>query len=347
MKLFAQCLAVGVLAQVALGEPAESNAVARGTLATGVKELNQLVVNLDGVKNSRYLSVPTDAELGRLSGMELIAASHQAWRMTGDIAIVRRHWDTLKRALESVKTANDKVGKQGEAPWRYMNGCHRLDAAKLMGEMARKLGESEFADQCFASVDAERESLQNGFLDPDGMLVPELRELPAAVVYALKCELVEDEAREQTLAALKRTAAKLGSDMLASVPTSFMLQILAEEDSSEVAYALVRQLKPSQLNPSACGALLDWMFGTMAGIQPGPRGGFDKMVELSPTPDRRTGFVEATYRNANGVIKSAWRYDEDGRCRWKFSIPEGTRATVCVNGMCRPYKSGDWELEIK
>ena len=445
-------------------------AMERGTLTTGVPDVNRLIRNIRWGQYSNYLSVPTDcpqrnerqgwtadtqvfapaafrnadvyafldkymrdmADTQRANGSFTSVAPvgtygdagaerfgwvdagviipYVAWRMTGDDAIIRRHWAAMKKFFEFVKTnryaAGDALNYQwadwlsyekyeshsrqawdgkkikpgAAAYWKYLGGCYWLYDAKLMGEMARQLGEDDYADDCFDSADAAQDYLRANFLEKDGRLLKDLRGMQTPAVFALKFELVEDAARDATLADLKKNIADHGGCLQTGfLGTSFLMQVLTEAEETEIAYSLLLQRKnPSWLysvdqgattvwerwnsyrrdtgfgdvamnsfNHYAYGAVLDWMYGTMAGIQPGPKGGFDEMVELAPVPDPRLGFVEATYRNKNGVIRSAWRYGKDGRCIWKFSIPAGTRATVCVNGMCRPYKSGDWELEIK
>lgn len=88
----------------------------------------------------------------------------------------------------------------------------------------------------------------------------------------------------------------------------------------------------------------EFLYCTAAGIQPGFKGGWDNF-ELAPVPDKRLKFVEAEKDIPQGKIKSAWKY-EDGKCVWRFTIPEGTKATVCVNGMCKPHKPGQYEIVI-
>ena len=92
-------------------------------------------------------------------------------------------------------------------------------------------------------------------------------------------------------------------------------------------------------------ALRDFLYFTSAGIQPGYKGGWDDF-ELFPEPDKRLSFVEASKDVKGGTLKSAWKY-EDGKCVWSFTIPEGTKATVCVNGMCKRYAAGEYKLEIR
>ena len=82
-----------------------------------------------------------------------------------------------------------------------------------------------------------------------------------------------------------------------------------------------------------------------AGIQQGFKGGWDNF-ELAPQPQKWLGAVNAEKETPKGTIMSAWKY-EGAKCIWRFTIPEGTKATVCVNGMCKPHKAGEYTLEIK
>ena len=52
---------------------------------------------------------------------------------------------------------------------------------------------------------------------------------------------------------------------------------------------------------------------------------------MRPIPDKRLGHVTAEYNSAAGVIKSAWRYEGE-QWIWDFTIPEGSTATVTLQG---------------
>jgi len=92
-------------------------------------------------------------------------------------------------------------------------------------------------------------------------------------------------------------------------------------------------------------ACRDYLYEVAAGIQKGFDGTWDE-VELAPQPDKRLVFVEAERTIPKGTVKSSWKY-ERGVCRWRFYIPDGVKATVCVNGTCQRYESGEHELEIE
>ena len=92
--------------------------------------------------------------------------------------------------------------------------------------------------------------------------------------------------------------------------------------------------------------VLEWLFSAAAGIRPDPVQGGWRRFRLRPYPDRRLGSCSASYRSDFGTIKSAWRYAEDGRITWRFSIPKGSTALVTgMDGTTREYQAGDYELK--
>ncbi len=93
------------------------------------------------------------------------------------------------------------------------------------------------------------------------------------------------------------------------------------------------------------GHLRQYLYHCAAGIQPGFKGGWD-IFELYPQPQEWLKWIDAEKDLPQGKIKSSWKY-EDGKCMWSFTIPEGTKATVCVNGMCKRYTPGEYKLEIR
>ena len=305
-------LAVSFLA-LAPSAPAQPEAdaaaaPARATLTTGVPAVNARLADSRWGQAPDAFSAPTNGPDATVTG------PYYAWRMSGDDGIVRRNWAAMK-ALAASDAANGPAAD--DLLGRYLAACRKLHETKLMAEMARQLGEDDFADACFDRADAQSDELKAKFCEKDGQLLKALRTRPVAAMWALKLDLVED-ARDKTLAALKKSVLARGARLPESaLEMRLLLETLTEAEAPEVAYALLL------------------------------KGGFDEVVELMPSPDKRLGSVEATYRNSHGVITSAWRYDAKGRCHWTFSVPEGTRATVCVNGMCLPYRSGRYELEIK
>ena len=96
----------------------------------------------------------------------------------------------------------------------------------------------------------------------------------------------------------------------------------------------------NSFNHYAYGCVAGWLYRTVAGIRPDPeRGGYRHFL-LQPVPDPRLGWAKASLRTEAGTIVSSWRYRADGTCEFKFTVPEGTTATVTWNGTSREYGPG-------
>ena len=173
-------------------------------------------------------------------------------------------------------------------------------------------------------------------------------ELEQVLEEIAKDEFPNDKARDVALAKAKSMLADAEFRLPADVASpAKVLQNLADAASlPEVAYSVLLQRENASIFASRdTDSLRNWLYGTAAGIQPGMRGEWDNF-ELSPVPDKRVSFVEATKTTANGEIRSSWKFEAD-KCNWSFTIPEGSKATVCVNGLCTRYEAGEHQIEIK
>lgn len=68
---------------------------------------------------------------------------------------------------------------------------------------------------------------------------------------------------------------------------------------------------------------------------------------MAPIPDKRLGFLNAEYKSAAGIIKSAWKY-KGNQWIWKFTIPEGATATVTLPGetTSKEYGAGSYTVKL-
>ena len=93
----------------------------------------------------------------------------------------------------------------------------------------------------------------------------------------------------------------------------------------------------NSFNHYAYGAIGEWMYRYMAGIEPGEPG--FKTIKLQPRPDLRTAdelpegqenirFAKASYKSAAGLIKSEWS-TENGFV-YKCTVPSGAVAELIL-----------------
>ena len=283
------------------------------------------------------------------------------------------------------KFATNEGGRRRPKPealhyWDFLGACYWLWDAGMMRRMALYAkGNRVEADKYFRMETDARKFLKERFLDADGKFKLDiLNTMQTPALFALKLGLVEGDARTRMAAALRKNIADHGDCLQTGfLGTSILMDTLTENNMADVAYTLLLQHKnPSWLysvdqgattiwerwnsyvkatgfgpvgmnsfNHYAYGAVVAWMYGSMAGIREDVEKPGFKHIILAPIPDKRVGHVTASFNSPYGVIKSAWRYTEDGTWSWTFTIPANTTATVILPGCdTAEYSSGTYTL---
>ncbi|MBN8859022.1 MAG: family 78 glycoside hydrolase catalytic domain [Sphingobacteriales bacterium] len=85
----------------------------------------------------------------------------------------------------------------------------------------------------------------------------------------------------------------------------------------------------NSFNHYAFGAICEWMFQNMAGIQPGESAGFNTFVIKPEIAASDINYVKATYHSVKGEIRSSWKKIND-QLEIEVSIPVNTRADVII-----------------
>lgn len=248
--------------------------------------------------------------------------------------------------------------------WEYLGACYWHMDAQMLAEMSEAVGNTASAHHWTVSAERALTHIRANFVDPkDGMLIAKFRHLQGAALFALRCGALTDAKAIETtkLAYRKNLADNGGCNRTGFLGTSILMDTLTANGMVDVAYDLLLNHKfPSWLysvdqgattiwerwnsytkekgfgpvgmnsfNHYAYGAVLAWIYKTVAGIAADPKNPGFKNIIMAPKPDRRLGFVKAEYKSAAGLIKSHWHYDGDSWV-WEFTIPEGATATVTV-----------------
>ena len=266
------------------------------------------------------------------------------------------------------KDANGNRQPRSEAIlyWNYLGGCYWLMNARMMSDMAAASGRTAEAARWRRSAERALVHVRGNFVDgADGMLIGPFRHLQGAALFALHCGILQrPDAIEATKAAYRKNLADHGGcNMTGFLGTSILMETLTENGMVDVAYDLMLNHKfPSWLysvdqgattiwerwnsytkkdgfgpvgmnsfNHYAYGAVLAWIYRTVAGIAADSSAPGFRRIVMAPRPDRRLGFVKAEYRSAAGLVKSSWRYEGD-EWVWEFTVPEGATAVVTLPG---------------
>lgn len=193
-----------------------------------------------------------------------------------------------------------------------------------------------------------------------------------AHVLALHFGLVDGEVREAVAKRLVELIEAFDDRLQTGfVGTPYLLDTLTEIGRVDKAYTLLLQEKfPSWLfsvnmgattiwehwdglredgsvwskdmnsfNHYAYGAVASWLYRTVCGIRYDENTPAYKHFEIAPIPSKQLGYAKARLDTRNGVIVSDWVYEDD--CvRYTFTIPEGTTATVTVDGVSEELAAG-------
>jgi alpha-L-rhamnosidase len=257
---------------------------------------------------------------------------------------------------------------------RYVSVCYYAYAAQLMEKMSAALSHQEGDAYAQKSTDYQtlyqniKDEFQVRYVRTDGSLKQTSQ---TANLLALKLDLFPDEeARENAIAYLNQKIKNNGYKLSTGfVGTGILNQTLSETGSIGMAYNLLLQRgNPSWLysvdqgattiwerwdsytiedgfqdvgmnsfNHYAYGAVSEWMFRFMAGIEADETKPGFKHIILRPMPDFRINIpndqeritsVDATYNSYYGPISSSWQQSEEREFTYSVEVPANTTATL-------------------
>ena len=264
--------------------------------------------------------------------------------------------------------------------WNYLSASYWAIDAGMMYDMALATGRD--AGLYKKMEDEAKAYLKSHFLNDHGTFVTEiLNTMQTPMLFALRNHLVEGENLKKMKSMLRENFSEHGNCLQTGfLGTSILMSTLTENGMADIAYELLFQRKnPSWLysidngattiwerwnsymkdvgmgprgmnsfNHYAYGCVCQWIWESVAGIAADTRSPGFRHILMKPVPDRRLGHVEAAYKSASGLIKSAWRYEDDSWI-WEFTIPEGAKASVCLPGESewKEYGSGSYTVKKK
>ncbi len=194
-----------------------------------------------------------------------------------------------------------------------------------------------------------------------------------ACALALYFDLTDEKA--SVAAQLEGLIKKRGHLTTGFVGTSYLLHVLTANGYAKTAYdLLLRKEYPSWLYPIglgattmwerwngiwpdgrmgdkgmnsfnhyAYGAVGDWLYGTMAGINTDEKAPGFKHIIFKPVTDERIDFVKASVESRYGEVQAGWRR-ENGKVGYTFTVPKGCTATATIDGKTTELSEGTFEL---
>lgn len=240
-------------------------------------------------------------------------------------------------------------------------------SAENVAYMAKILGNTEDADTYQRIAKKIRNVYETYLIDEDGVIEPGHQ---AAYVRALAMNLCSGKKREKVLKQLlheiKANDYKLNTGFLS---TPFLLPVLADCGYPDIAFKILEQTDhPSWLHAVALGAttileswdgldvheasynhysygaVCEFLFGYVAGIQPTFEHPGYQEFQLKPLMGGSLTEVKAIYESQYGTILSEWKREEKS---WEYCcrIPVNTRAEVILpDGRRKMLGSGEYRF---
>lgn len=233
-------------------------------------------------------------------------------------------------------------------------------STRLLADIAGVLGERDDHSRYGALADTVRARFVHEYVRPDGKVEGDTQ---GAYSIALHYGLVPDTLRRRAFDCLVRCIEEDYDSRLSTgfITTPMMMQLLVDFGRTDLAYRLLTSHRfPSWLyivdcgattvwerwdawipgrgfqNPGmnsldhvAFGAVAEWMYRHILGINPDPAAPGFAHFTLCPRPGGGLTWAEGSYDSIRGKIRSSWR--RRGRSiSFSFSIPANTQATVIL-----------------
>lgn len=229
----------------------------------------------------------------------------------------------------------------------------------LLANAARVLGKTSDAERYADLANKVKAAFNDEFVTPAGRVGPNTQ---TAYLLALHFDLLPEAVRPL---AVKRLVAEIrkGQYHLTTgfAGTPYLCHVLSRYGHTDVAYKLLNQesypswlypvkqgattiwerwdgIKPdgsfqdagmNSFNHYAYGAIGDWLYQVVAGLEVDPDAPGYKHIALRPEPGGELTRATAELRSVYGLIRSAWTL-ENGRFNWQITVPANTRATIYV-----------------
>jgi alpha-L-rhamnosidase len=278
---------------------------------------------------------------------------------------MRRYIDYVQATSSGLLRPNagpylDWLNLDDPTPAGVIGTAYAAYSTRLFAEMAAALGHAGDAATYGARATAVAQAFADTYVAADGRIQGDSQ---TAYVLALSMGLVPDAKRD---AAGKRLAEKVASRgfhlSTGFLGTPTLLPALSGAGNLDIAYRLLLNqdypswgyeiahgattvwerwdsIKPdgsfgdvgmNSFNHYAYGAVGDWMYSTIGGIQPDDAAPGYRHVTIAPQPGGGLTSARAAYHSRYGQIVSSWKLDAAGQMSLDVTVPGNTTATVVI-----------------
>lgn len=230
-------------------------------------------------------------------------------------------------------------------------------STKILIMAAKELGKTEDVKEYSVVFGKIKEAFNKNYVTPVGRTSSDSQ---TSYVLALMFDLLSEEQRPKAVNLLVKNIRDRQNHLSTGfLGTPYICHVLSANGQTDVAYdLLLQETFPSWLYPVkmgattiwerwdgirtdstfqsvtmnsfnhyAYGAIGDWMYRVVAGLEIGKPG--YKQIIISPQPDARLGYAKASYESRYGLIKSGWKL-KNHHLKVNVVIPPNTTAKIIL-----------------
>jgi alpha-L-rhamnosidase len=256
---------------------------------------------------------------------------------------------------------DDNSGRAAVTDKYLIAQCFYAHSTQLLINAARVLGKTEDAEQYADLLQKIKDAFLNEYMTPNGRLVSGTQ---TAYVLALQFDMLPENLRAQAAKRLVDNIKDYGNHITTGfLGTPYICDVLTRFGYNDIAYKLLLQeTYPSWLYPVkmgattiwerwdgqkpdstfqtpgmnsfnhyAYGAIGDWMYRKMVGLDTYEDGVGYKHIKIKPHIGGNFTFASAALQTSYGKVASGWKI-ENGKIKMDVEIPANTTATVFIPG---------------
>lgn len=282
-------------------------------------------------------------------------------------------------ALDGAKSGFDPEAVIGGTDNTFLCSAYYYYSNVLVSKAAAVLGKEELAAEYKKRSEKTLKAIRREFYTPGGRCAAATQ---TGQAFSLHFDLAPQEFRGKILKQLQRLLRDNDMHLKTGfLGTPILCRALSDNGAGEDAYTLFLQedlpswlyevnmgattiwerwnsvlpdgkisgIGMNSMNHYAYGAVMEWVYRNVCGINPLEEAPGFRQFALKPQPDRRLGSAKATVNTASGLIESGWIYEGDS-VSYSFQVPFNTTAQLtlaaeglkngCINGQKLIFKEG-------
>jgi len=260
---------------------------------------------------------------------------------------------------------DDNDGRSAVTDKYLIAQCFFAHSTELVIKTAKVLGKLEDVNKYTELLKRVKDAFAKEYTTPNGRLVSSTQ---TAYVLALNFDMLAEPLRAQAAEKLVENVKSYGNHLTTGfLGTPYLCHVLSRFGYTDVAYSLLLQesypswlypvkmgattiwerwdgIKPdgtfqtpgmNSFNHYAYGAIGDWMYRVVTGIDTEESAPGYKSIVIKPSLDNRLTQAASEYKTGYGLVKSSWK-TSDSQNTFEFAVPANTKAAISI-----PAKSID------